>query len=344
MMERVTAESTSRTQEPGRLTRRPGFRIGVVVAVALVAAFVVWLLVRRNGSSPTKAASVRAGAVPVSPAVLGALARSSRSPIYWAGPRASFTYELTRTADGRVFIRYLPHGVAVGAVEPYLTVGSYPVANAFAITSTLASRSGAVRVPVPRGGVGFYNASSPTNVYLAFPNTNEQVEVYDPVAADARRLVVSGQIAAVSTASGSSGIATSATSVEQLTALSATLGHPIYWVGRRSAVTYELTRAPGGHVFVRYLPPGAAIGTDRPYLTVGTYPVKGAFALTEELSKASTSVPVEPGSGGIAFYSKARPTNVYVAYPGTDLQIEVYDPAPGAARGLVTAGRVVPVG
>ena len=343
MMGRVTAESTSRAQKPGRLIGRPEFRIGAVVAVALVAAFVVWLLVRGNGSSPTRTASVRAGAVPVSPAVLGALARTSRSPIYWAGPRANFTYELTRTADGRVFVRYLPHGVAVGADQPYLTVGSYRVANAFAITSALASRSGAVRVAVPGGAVGFYDASSPTNVYLAFPNTNEQVEVYDPVAADARSLVVAGRIAPVSTASGS-GIAASAASLGQLTALSATLRHPIYWAGPRSAVTYELTRAPGGHVFVRYLPPGAAIGTGLPYLTVGTYPVKDAFALTEELSKASTSVSVDPGSGGVAFYSRARPTNVYVAYPGTDLQIEVYDPAPGAARGLVTAGRVVPVG
>ena len=344
MMGRVTAESTSRAQERGRLTRRPQFRIGAVVAVALLAAFVVWLLVRGNGSSPPKTAPLRAGAVPVSPAVLGALARSSRSPLYWAGRRPSVTYELTRTADGRVFIRYLPHGVAVGAVQPYLTVGTYPVANAFAITNTLARRSGAVRVSVPGGGVGFYDASSPTNVYVAFPNTNVQVEVYDPVAADARRLVASGQIAPVSTAGGSSGTAASVASVHQLTTLSATLGHPIYWAGARATVTYELTREPGGHVFVRYLPSGADIGTDHPYLTVGTYPVKGAFALTKELSGASTSVSVDPGSGGVAFYSRTRPTNVYVAYPGTDIQIEVYDPVAGVARRLVAAKRIVPVG
>ena len=129
------------------------------------------------------------------------------------------------------------------------TVGTYPVANAFAITNTLARRSGAVlAVSVPGGGVGFYDVSSPTNVYVAFPNTNVQVEVYDPVAADARRLVASGQIAPVSTAGGWSVSAASVASVHQLTTLSATLGHPIYWAGARATVLRtELTREPGGH-------------------------------------------------------------------------------------------------
>jgi hypothetical protein len=35
---------------------------------------------------------------------------------------------------------------------------------------------------------------------------------------------------------------------------------------------------------------------------------------------------------------------VYVAYPGTGIQVEVYDPAPGAALRLVSSQRIVPVG
>ena len=341
-MGRVTAEPTSPVPLP--LTRRPQFRVGAVVAVAVLVALVVWLVVqwRSGDSTPAASAPARAGAVPATQAVLGALARSSS--IYWAGARPGMTYELTRTADGRVFIRYLPHGVPVGAVEPYLTIGTYPLAGAFAITDTLADRNGAVRVDVPGGGVGFYDASAPKNVYVAFPKTGDQIEVYDPAPGEARRLVVSGQIAPVSAAAPATGPVASAASVRRLRMLSAALGHPLYWAGPRAPIRYELTRAPGGHVFVRYLPSGAAVGTSHPYLTVGTYPIHGAFALTKKLSRDPTAVRVAVGHGGVAFFTRKRPTNVYVAYPGTGTQIEVYDPAPGAARRLVGSNRIVPVG
>lgn len=344
MIGRVTAESTSSAREPGQHIRRSRFRLGAVVAVALLIAFGVWVYVEENHNSSHAPAPARAGAVPVTPAVLGALATSSSSPLYWAGPRPGFTYELTKTADGRVFIRYLPHGVPVGAVEPYLTVGTYPVANAFSVTSTLAHESGAVQVTVPHGGVGFYDTSSPTNVYLAFPNTKYQIEVYDPAAGEARRLVVSGRIAPVSSAGGSSSTVATAATVRQLRALSVALGHSIYWAGPRSGVTYELTRAPGGHVFVRYLPSGAEVGTDRPYLTIGTYPVNNAFALTRALSKEASSVRVHAPNGGVAFYTRTRPTNVYLSYPGSNIQVEVFDPTAGAARRLVASQRIVSVG
>ena len=344
MMGRVTAEPTSHAPKSQTVTRRPQFRVGAVVAVALLIAFGVWVYIRASGSSSPKPAPVRAGAVPVTPAVLRSLAGSSSSPIYWAGPRSGFTYELTKTADGRVFIRYLPHGVPVGAVEPYLTVGTYPIANAYTVTNTLAGESGAIRVAVPGGGVGFYETNRPMNVYLAFPGTSSQIEVYDPAAGEARRLVVSGEIARVSSAGGSSSAVATAATVPQLRALSVARRHPIYWVGPRPDVMYELTRAPGGHLFVRYLPAGAKVGTDHPYLTIGTYPISDAFAVTKALSENASSVAVDVGNGGVAFYARGRPTNVYVAYPGSDLQVEVYDPVAGAARRLVAANRIVPVG
>ena len=323
--------------------RHPKVRLGAAIAVALLIAFVVWLLVRGGSPKPAQAPE-RAGAVPASRAALAALARSSRSPIYWAGPRAGYTYELTRTADGRVFVRYLPAGVRVGSVDPYLTVGTYPFARAYAVTTRLALAKGAQRVSIP-GGVGFYETSTPTNVYLAFPSVNAQIEVYDPSAAQALGLATSGQITAVRAAAASGGGAVPRqVSPAELRAVSAAVHHPVYWAGARPGTTYELTRAPGGHVFVRYLPPGAKVGTEHPDLTVGTYPVDGAYGLTKKLAHQSGSVRVAVGDGGVAFFSRAHPENVYLAYPKTQLQIEVYDPTAGQARALVSAGRIVPVG
>jgi hypothetical protein len=46
------------------------------------------------------------------------------------------------------------------------------------------------------------------------------------------------------------------------------------------------------------------------------------------------------GGGGVAFYSPSAPTSVYLAYPGTDVQIEVFDPSADQARVLVESGAV----
>ena len=52
----------------------------------------------------------------------------------------------------------------------------------------------------------------------------------------------------------------------------------------------------------------------------------------------------ELDGGGVAVFPEAPGTkNVYVAYPGVDYQVEVFDPVPGAARRLVEAGRIAPV-
>jgi hypothetical protein len=41
---------------------------------------------------------------------LRTLAQRVGHPIYWAGPKPGYTYELSTTSNGSVFIRYLPPG------------------------------------------------------------------------------------------------------------------------------------------------------------------------------------------------------------------------------------------
>ena len=96
-------------------------------------------------------------------------------------------------------------------------------------------------------------------------------------------------------------------------------------------------------MLVRYLPAGEKVGTKTPYLTIGTYPMKKAFAVTSRVARSSSSVRLPIGHGGVAFYSRSAPTSVYVAYPGYDYQVEVFDPSPAQARSIA-AGRLVPVG
>jgi hypothetical protein len=175
--------------------RRPEFRVGAVVAVALAIGFVVWLVAIRDGSSSSKGTN---GATAVSPDRLRALSVEVGHPIYWAGPQADTTYELTRTPSGRIFVRYLPNGIPVGISNASFTiVGTYPVANAYKVLRQLAKKRGEISFDAPRGGFAVYAASSSTNIYLAYPNQNLQIEIYDPSPKRARSLIASGQVAPV---------------------------------------------------------------------------------------------------------------------------------------------------
>jgi hypothetical protein len=132
---------------------------------------------------------------------------------------------------------------------------------------------------------------------------------------------------------------------DDLASLQDELGHPIYWVGERDDDQLELTRTKEDLVYVRYLPQGTVAGDDRPnFLTIGTYPVKDAFDVTTEAGTQKNAISTKTSDGGVVVQNSDTPNSVYVAYPGQDLQIEVYDPDPKEALDLATSGEVQPVG
>jgi hypothetical protein len=334
--------------------RLPELRVGAVLAIAIAAGLGAWLGTRGGGhhtttattpaTTPTVPAPTVAGptgkrVVPVTLSGLETVATALKQPIYWAGRQPGTTYELTELPNGSVYVRYLPPGTTVGASKLLLTVGTYPVTGAFAAAERSAVQAGSVRVSGKSGAVAFYGKTSPTNVYLAFPGSDYQIEVFDPSASEARRLVEAGQIAPVP----SSQAAPAVLSPARLKALAHSLGHPLYWAGLEAGTANEVTQTPDGRVYIRYLPKGTKAGANEALLAVGTYPVRGAFATTLGLAKRSDSVQVPVIGGGVAFYAKSAPTSVYIAFPGSSYQIEVYDPSPAQAKQLVTSGKIVPI-
>lgn len=175
------------------------------MAIALAAAFAAWLLVRGNDDSSststttqTQTTAAEIGPVAAGPATLRSLADGAGHPVYWIGPRPNRTYELTRTSSGRIFIRYLPPGVRVGNRSARFTiVGSYPVENAIDVLRELSEQPGERSASVPGGGLAVYSTSSPTNVYVAYPGSDAQIEVFDPSAERALRLATSGRVVPV---------------------------------------------------------------------------------------------------------------------------------------------------
>ena len=122
-------------------------------------------------------------------------------------------------------------------------------------------------------------------------------------------------------------------------------GKPIYWAGAQAGTELELSRPDEERTYVRYLTGGAETGTKQSdFLTVGTYSFPGAAAALKELSKKPGGVRAGTAGGGIVYFDRNRPQNVYLAYPGVDVEIEVYDPNAKRALGLVASGQIVPVG
>jgi len=142
----------------------------------------------------TRAAATAGKPTATTPARMRALADSLGYPIYWVGTKQGYTYELSRTRDGQILVRYLPPGKQVGASGSYLTIGTYPYPKALAAVRALGKSANTVVLELPGGGVGVIDKTRPQNVHLAYPKSNYQIEVFAPTATIAKRVVSSGQL------------------------------------------------------------------------------------------------------------------------------------------------------
>jgi hypothetical protein len=201
MNEQLTTRPAEGPSPPGGVrgavsSRRA--RLGVLIGLVVLIGVILWLTVGRSDSSSSSSNLTGSlVATPIAPVALSqsglsTLARTVGQPIYWAGPRQGFLYELHRTANGNVYIRYLPQGVAAGAPgAKYLTVATYPFRSALPALNNVTSGR---HVAIASGGVVLVSPTYDKSVHLAYPKVNYQVEVYSPTPGEALSLAQSGQI------------------------------------------------------------------------------------------------------------------------------------------------------
>jgi hypothetical protein len=190
---------------------RPEIRLGAIVAAAVAAGLVVWVLVGRSDDSDTPEAAAPAvtttlPAVTPTPAQaasrpsietvaqLRAAAAASALPLYWAGPKAGTRLEYSQVPGVTAFVRYLPEGTPAGDLQPHLTVATYARPNGFAEVQAASKNPRAKTIDLTGGGLAVYDPAVPTNVHLAYPTDAYQVEVFSPEPGVAQRLVSKGAI------------------------------------------------------------------------------------------------------------------------------------------------------
>lgn len=168
-------------QKPSLIERIREPRIAAALGIGLAVLIILILVVSGGdddgGSEPDRSGEAQEASVED----LQALADSSDIPVFWAGEREGQTYELTATEDGNVYIRYLGPDVEIGARDvAALTIGTYPVQDAYGALQRIAREKGSLRGKTPDGGLVVSNESNPTSVYVAYPGTDYQIEVFDP--------------------------------------------------------------------------------------------------------------------------------------------------------------------
>lgn len=131
-------------------------------------------------------------------------------------------------------------------------------------------------------------------------------------------------------------------SAETLATVATSRAAPVYWAGPIPSRKLELTASRTG-TFVRYLPMAVLAGDPRAtFTTIATYPLRNSYETAVRRGAEPGMVSREMPGGGVAVWSRAEPTSVYLAYPQKPQLVEVYALNPADARRLALSGRVRP--
>ena len=128
--------------------------------------------------------------------VLSRVSASAGHEVYGIAAPAGTRPEITRSSSGEVWVRYLSGDAKLGDRRAeYLTIGTYPRADALAAAKAAAEGKQSRSAELPDGGIMLWSLDRPESVYAASPGSDLLVEVYSPDPARARALVSGGAVA-----------------------------------------------------------------------------------------------------------------------------------------------------
>ena len=168
--------------EPEKHDRK--FFLILIVATALISSLFTFGIT--NQMSPgladrTTLAAQTSGGVCLSEKELRTLITENKIVAYWTGPLKDATYSINATTPGQVFIRYIPKGMDCGSTEAkFRVIATYAETDAYNSTLQAGNQAEGVSLSNPDGSVVYFSKNAPNNVYVAYPNLDYQIEIYDP--------------------------------------------------------------------------------------------------------------------------------------------------------------------
>jgi len=166
--------------------------IGLMIISALASSLITFVATNSANNSSSSAAStstfseVVAGKVMLSESELIDAVKQLGVDVYWAGPVKDAKYTLSVPSTGQAYVRYLPNGQGLNDTQAnFVVIATYETTNAFDATQAAGNQTDGITFINPDGAAVYYSKTSPTNVYIAYPGKNVQIEVFHPVAATA---------------------------------------------------------------------------------------------------------------------------------------------------------------
>lgn len=159
----------------------------LMIASFLVGSVLTYSVTSSPDNSPKASSStfteVIAGKVALTESELIDAVKKLGVDVYWAGPVNGAKYTLAVPAEGQAYVRYLPNGDGLTDTQPnYVVIATYTTTDAFRATQAAGNQSNGVTFINAEGAAVYYNKDTPTNVYVAYPDLNYQIEVFNPIA------------------------------------------------------------------------------------------------------------------------------------------------------------------
>lgn len=184
--------SRKKIEEPVIEVQKKKIKQSTKTAALMVAAFLAGSVLTYTftaNSEPTVEVStstfaeVSTGKVPLTEKELISAVQQLGVDVYWAGPVEGAKYTLSAPAEGQVYVRYLPKGEGLTDTKPnYVVIATYATPDAFTSTQAAGNQTNGVTFINTQGAAVFYSKDAPTNVYVAYPDIDFQVEVFSPIA------------------------------------------------------------------------------------------------------------------------------------------------------------------
>lgn len=134
------------------------------------------------------------GIINLTEAELIAVARHHTRPIYWVGPIRGYHYLLTLDGKGSSTLKYVPDS-ATASIQGHRQIATYSADRAWEKSLLVASHDGMSSFRNADGSLVFYSTSNVMDVFMAFKNSNYQIEIFDSRAGQALSLaLLEGQV------------------------------------------------------------------------------------------------------------------------------------------------------
>ena len=160
-------------------------RVRTFVILILVAATAL-MGVSQNGVSDQREWRLSAlkGKVAMTESQLRDLVSAEKLTVYWTGPMAKSLYTLDTTKKSQIVLTYLPkksNANTSGKITSTRIVGTYFSPSAFADSLNVATKNANVSFKNVDGNLVFFPKERRTGVFVAIPNSNYQIEIFDPI-------------------------------------------------------------------------------------------------------------------------------------------------------------------